>query len=93
MKSTDTLGRLFNILRNLDNLIPDKEGAVSLTLYADLSWEMILNMWGAAVASCSCNNEFFIIDMLAVRDSNPHWLPEVELIVASLNKEIVKHEH
>lgn len=89
---TDTPGRIFNMLRNLDNLIPDGEGAASLTLYADLSREMTLNMWGVDLATCA-RGAYFEIDQRAVRDSNPHWLPEVEIIVTNLNKEIDKYEH
>jgi hypothetical protein len=54
---------------------------------------MTLHMWGVAVASCSCNNEFFVIDTVTVRDSNPCWLPDVEISVTNLNKEIDKYGH
>lgn len=72
------------LLDKLDAMVPEGEGAVSLTIYSDGSSRMNLEMWGATVAK-KAEGQPFVLDTHAIQTQNPDWMPALEKLVEKLN--------
>lgn len=75
------------LLKRLHEIIPDGAGSVSVNFFADGTWELTLELYGAKVATV---NERGVAQIRAavIRRNNPDWLEEVKELVEKIKEEL-----
>jgi hypothetical protein len=81
------INEIQSVLSRLQSYIEDGHGAITIEIFADLTYRLNLGMYGTNRVASKYQNEDWYIDVALVNRVNPSWLPDIIGIVENLKKE------